>query len=569
MKKKTKNRIKRISLLIISSIILGLLLMVYNILGPYRSFFWNIPYLSGFFGNQSYLVLLQNNNELRPTGGFITAVAEVNMLFGVPDIKVFDSYQVPNPPSRIAAPEAFEYFIGQNDQFFAGLTLRDANFSPDFPSSAQSVINLYQEGFPEKNIDGVIALDFSVIESLLDLYGPITVEEVTFTKENFFIKSQRISKDIDTHNKEELNNRKNVLKPFTQGLVKRVMANPTQWGQLLRKMDSLTSQKHIQIYSVYQSLQEKLEREGQSPRIKHQNPESDFLHVNVANIGGRKADRYVTKDIKYTANFSDPNNEYAQLEISLDHMGSYNIQSDIYQAYIRVYTPATSKLLSSSGTDLRSTQSFSDLELSVFSDYVRLKPGEKRVLTYKYRLPETVIAENYQLDLVKQPGIQSQYWQVAVKQQNDSTMQNLYLNQNTIEMSLRENLAIWRGEIQTDSRFHVMKSVDLDAPIILWQKFVDLKTINVRFQETIDPASATNINNYQVIDKDEVNNKTDLISITKARFEGRDLWISVQGVTNQDEEHYQLIIRDLQDVHANIIKPNPLQRTLVQRLGDN
>lgn len=566
MKKKTKKRIKRLSILIVSSLLLGILLMVYNLLGPYRNFFWNIPYLGGFFGNQTYLVLLQNNNELRPTGGFITAVGEVNMLFGVPSIRVFDSYQVPNPSPKRAAPEPFEYFIGQNDRFFAGETLRDANFSPDFSVSSQKVVDLYQEAYPESDIDGVIAVDFAVIESLLEMYGPVNVEDVTFSVENFFLESQRISKNVDTHNAEELKNRKNILKPFTQTLIKTIISKPTQYGRFLNTLHTLTEQKHIQVYSTSESFQQKLVEEGQSPRLVHSSPEKDFLHVNVANIGGRKADRYVTKEIKYRADFSDNGNENSSLEITLEHLGSYNIQSDIYQAYIRVYVPLESELISASGTNLRSSTQAIDLNLRVFADYVRLAPGEKKTITYKYSLPETVLAENYQLELVKQAGIQSQYWQVAVRQQNDSGMQNLFLEPNTTAMSIRENLALWRGELETDRNFHVMKSVDLDAPLILWQKFIDTETINIRFQEAIDPVSASDINNYQILDKDEANSITDIVAVKNARFEGRDVWLEIEGATLQNEEHYQLVIRDIQDIHANTIQPNPLTRTLVQRI---
>ena len=67
MKKKTKRKLKRAIILLILGIVFGLGLMVYNILGPMRSFFWNLPYLAGFLGPKSYLVLVQNNNELRPS----------------------------------------------------------------------------------------------------------------------------------------------------------------------------------------------------------------------------------------------------------------------------------------------------------------------------------------------------------------------------------------------------------------------------------------------------------------------------------------------------------------------
>lgn len=556
------------SIIVISSIALGLMLMVYQLLGPFRAFFWNIPYIAGFLGSQHYLVLLQNNNELRPTGGFITAVAEVDMLFGVPSISVTDSYQVPNPPERLPAPEPFQYFIGQNDPFFAGLTFRDANFSPDFPTSAEEIIRVYQLAYPDRDVDGVFTLDFAVLESLLDLYGPLEIEDVTFTKDNFFLKSQRISKDIDTHNEAALESRKNVLKPFTKTLVNEIIGSPTKWHRLMTTLDELIQEKHVQLYSSSEGLQEKFLREGLSTELRYDNPESDFLHVNVANIGGRKADRYVTKEIKYTADFSNPAGEQSILSIDLNHMGSYNIQSDIYQAYIRVYLPAEAKVIRSSGSSLRSTVKMEDETFQILGDYIRMKPGDSLRLEYRYELPETIHAENYQLQIVKQPGIQSQYWQVAVKQQNDSGMQNLYLNPKVTEMSIRENLALWRGELVTDRFFHVLKNIDLEAPLILWQKFEDLETINVRFQEALDPISASEIANYQIIDKNVNNPTDDSVQVLSARFDGRDLWLKVSGVTLQDEEHYQLIMRDIQDVHANMIQPNPLERTLVQRLSE-
>src|SRR5690606_30095039 len=88
---------------------------------------------------------------------------------------------------------------------------------------------------------------------------------------------------------------------------------------------------------------------------------SDFLHVNIANIGGRKADRYLQKNIRYRADFSNPQQHLSTLEISLEHLGSYNIQSDIYQAYVRVYVPEGSQFLGATGETLTFTEQSSEL----------------------------------------------------------------------------------------------------------------------------------------------------------------------------------------------------------------
>lgn len=569
MRKKTKRKIKRIAILAVLVVTVSLGFIIYITLGPLRSFFWNAPYLMGFLGPRNYLVLLQNNNELRPTGGFITAVAEVSTLFGFVSIEVFDSYQIPNPEPRIPAPDAFEYFIGQNDPFFAGWTLRDANFSPDFATSSKDIIDLYQAAYPDKEIDAVIAIDFSVIESLLEQYGPFTVEDVIFDKESFFIQSQRISKDVDTHDVDQLKNRKNILKPFANTLKNKIVRSPVHYKSFFENIDRLIKAKHILAYSTSASFQQKLEQFQLSNIITGEDSKSDYLHVNIANIGGRKADRYITKDIKYLADFSNPSDLRSKLEIRLEHLGSYNIQSDIYQAYIRTYVPLNAELISSGGETLRKTESFIDLGLTVFADYIRMRPGDVVTLTYNYKLPNTIYPEDYRIRVVKQPGTQNQWWQVAVKQMNDSSMENVPdFNNETTEMIIRENLAIWRGVPEQDLNFHIFKKIDNRGPVILWQKFTDLQTINIRFQELIDKDKALDPANYKIMDLNKNNQTTDNITVSKVEFEERDLWITVDGVTDQAEEHYQITIRDIQDLYGNIIVPNPIIRTLVQRIED-
>src|SRR5690606_20932248 len=194
-----------------------------------------------------------------------------------------------------------------------------------------------------------------------------------------------------------------------------------------------------------------------------------------------------------------------------------------------------------------------------------MKPGDKRVLTYTYSLPETILPNDYRLQVIKQPGVDDQYWQIAVKQMNDSTMIN---GSAGLKMKIRENLASWQGELAMDEFFHVQQTADELGPIILWQKFETLSRINIRFNELIDTTTALDKLNYHLTDLNENHPETDTISITSVRFEDRDLWLTVSGVTQQPEEHYQIILSNIQDVHGNMTDPNPLTRTLVQRIDE-
>jgi len=569
MNKALKRRFKNISLLITIVILVGIGTGIYVTLGPFREFFWNMPYMAGMLGRQHYLVLLQNNHELRPSGGFITAAARVTMTFGVPSIKVFDSYAIPDPSPRIPAPEPFEYLIGQGDAFFGGWTFRDANFSPSIDKSAQEVIRMYQIAFPEEEIDAVVALDFSVIERFLHLYGPLTIEDTVFDQDNFFSLSQRISKNVDTHNAEELKNRKNILQPFVKTLIKKMIGQPTQYHNLMTSLGELAKEKHYWIYHQNEDLQQKFIQADLSPIITAPESDTDVVHVNVANIGGRKADRYMSKEVRYRADFSNPENPLSKLEITLEHLGSYNIQSDIYQAYLRSYVPRDAVLVRSEGNTLRSTSVYEDLDMTVFADYVRLRPGEKVVISYWYRLPETILPENYRLKIIKQPGVDQQYWHVAVRQVNDSSLKNTPdPNRTRHDMTIRENLASWQGILENDLSFDLYQQFDNQGPIVLWQKFVDLETINVRFNERIDPLLANDPANYSVTDLNESDAQIDEVTILSAEFDERDLWLKVSGVTQQEEEHYQLILKNITDINGNPTSPSPLTRTLVQRIND-
>jgi len=117
----------------------------------------------------SFLLLAQNNDELRPTGGFISSIGLLTLAHGVPQkLTLEDSYQVEN--WRMPHPDPPEPL-----RRYMGLDLwvtRDANWWPDFPTSAEAVVQLYtlNQG---RRVDGVLAIDMSGAAELLDALAPL------------------------------------------------------------------------------------------------------------------------------------------------------------------------------------------------------------------------------------------------------------------------------------------------------------------------------------------------------------------------------------------------------------
>jgi len=101
-----------------------------------------IPKIAGFEQTNSYLFLLQNNSELRPTGGFIGTYGILTLQDG--DIKEFDTDNVYNldrsTQSVVKEPSPWPIakYLEQKDW-----SLRDINWASDFPTTALKALEIY------------------------------------------------------------------------------------------------------------------------------------------------------------------------------------------------------------------------------------------------------------------------------------------------------------------------------------------------------------------------------------------------------------------------------------------
>jgi hypothetical protein len=129
-----------------------------------------VPELTGIGGERRYLVLLQNDTELRPTGGFIGSFLFVRFIDGrLEEIKAEDIYA---PDGQLVGyvepPAPIKTYLYQT----GGWKLRDSNWSPDFPTAVQTMLWFFEKG-GYTEIDGVIAVTLSSVEEILKGVGPL------------------------------------------------------------------------------------------------------------------------------------------------------------------------------------------------------------------------------------------------------------------------------------------------------------------------------------------------------------------------------------------------------------
>ncbi|MCW2787125.1 MAG: hypothetical protein JWP74_3642 [Marmoricola sp.] len=130
------------------------------------------PDMLGASGPRNYLLVFQNNAEVRATGGLPGAFAQVRANNGAIDLVSQGAasqlgFFVP-PAIRLHPDESALYGT------LAATVFADSNFTPDFPRTATIMRAMYRIRFGVK-LDGVISIDPIAIAQLLAVTGPIRV----------------------------------------------------------------------------------------------------------------------------------------------------------------------------------------------------------------------------------------------------------------------------------------------------------------------------------------------------------------------------------------------------------
>ena len=206
-----------------------------------------VPALAGADAERTYLVLVLNEGELRPGGGFITGVGELRVKAGqIASMRFSDSYAVddftqPYPP----APAAFERFMNIDLMVF-----RDSNWSPDFPTAVRQGLELYRPDYPV-TVDGVVAVDQYATQQLIDVIGPLMLpgEDTPLTGAGLldFIYATWSPED-GTFDRAWWETRKSIMAPLADAMLARIESGEIDWLKLVETGQRLLAEKHVQVY---------------------------------------------------------------------------------------------------------------------------------------------------------------------------------------------------------------------------------------------------------------------------------------------------------------------------------
>lgn len=372
------------------------------------------PAMLGYPTSRSYLFLLQNNTELRPTGGFIGTYGITTFVSG--EIKQFvthNVYELDSPAESFISerpPDPLQKYLKASKWFF-----RDSNWSPDFPTSAKTALRMYDtEKRAPQNLDGVIAVTPEFIGSLLELTGPIKVDSITFTKDNLVDTLQYQVEVAYAQQGVSDANRKEIIGKLSQSLFTKMLTLPqNKWGDLWDILKRNVAQKQFLVYLRNEQEQAFVKNLGWGGEVR--SAEDDYLMVVDANLASLKSDPGVKRSIEYSV--QNNGSLEATLKVHYDNQGAFNWKSTRYRTYTRIYVPQGSVLTSATGfmTDDKlhngkpaNPTTADELGKTVFSGFISIEPKTNGTLELHYALPEKVKTAQekgtYDLLVQKQPG---------------------------------------------------------------------------------------------------------------------------------------------------------------------
>lgn len=363
---------------------------------------------------KTYLVVFQNNTELRPTGGFMGSFAELTLKDGaivsmnIPGGGTYDvDGGIKNP---IKAPKPIQLLSARWE-------FRDANWFPDFPTSARKIMKIYEEA-SGSTVDGVIAVNATFVTGLLDLMGPIDMPDYkrAINSQNFLSEAQKIVEN-------EYDRKENKPKAFIADLAAIFLDRTSKktgedFFRLLDLARRGLAEREIQVYLSDNALESRARSLGWGGEIKQ--TDGDALMIVNTNLGGGKTDGVIKETVNVNVTIDRDGTTTNTVTITREHFG---VPHALFTGannvnHIRLYVPKGSDLLSASGfspppdhlfkkpnadwitdTDVAygeeniskdaesDTDIFEEHGRTVFGNWTQTKPGTTTKTIFSYRLP--------------------------------------------------------------------------------------------------------------------------------------------------------------------------------------
>ncbi len=385
-----------------------------------------LPELLGESKEKKYLVIFQNDKELRPTGGFITFYSIFRVDQGI--VSADSSSDIYTLDASIRShPKADPIILKYLPKVYTS-NIRDSNLSPDFKSSMKNFEALYADSNGEKKYDGIIAIDTQVLVNILKILGPVEAGGVTFKSDidprcNCPQVVYELESYVDKPVQGVRENRKGILGELLYAIMQKSLSSSPKlyWGRLFQSGIKDIQEKHILFYLKDSEAQKGIEALNWGGRVLPF--DGDYIHINDANFAGAKANMFVTQAVKMDYNVSSNGeitktvtityrNPQPHSDCNLER-GGLCLNATL-RDFQRVYVPQGSSLTTSKGSEVK-VETKKELGKTMFESFFTVNPLGKSEITYTYKLPFKLKSGSpLPVYIQKQPGTEKSSYEIYV-----------------------------------------------------------------------------------------------------------------------------------------------------------
>lgn len=349
-----------------------------------------LPTILGSNASVKYLVLFQNNMELRPTGGFIGSFALVTLNEGkITDLSISDVYTADGQlKGYVEPPGPIKMYLGEANWF-----LRDSNWDPDFPSSATTA-----EWFLEKEIgesvDGVIAVDLEFARDLIREIGPIYLSDFgkEINSDNLYeITQYEVEKDFFPGSQKKAT----FLTALARELMDELINIPAdKYIDVGKAISKSLDEKHIQVFLHNKNTQRAFADLGWDGGVYQPtcsgNCYADWLGIVDANVGVNKANYFIQRSSTLDVTMSEGEIS-KELTILIENSANAALGNDaIYKSYLRVLVPqkvyfSDIKIFDSTEKEFVAPEVKEVRGRKEAGVFVEIRPGNSKNITFSWK----------------------------------------------------------------------------------------------------------------------------------------------------------------------------------------
>lgn len=368
--------------------------------------------LGGETGPRRYFLAIVTPVESRASGGLIGNFGEIEARDGGLRLtRLGRSLELNRGGNRAARtitgpPD----YLRRYGQFEPATTWQNVNMSPDFPTVADVIGQLYPQSGGQP-VGGVISIDPTGLAALLRLTGPIDVpgwpEPVTARNAEQILY-------FDQYVRFENDDRVDFLGAVAGKVVERLTSGRV--GGIRRVVDALrpaVQGRHLMVASLDPAEADFLDRVGVSGRMAPR--PVDHLSVVTQNAGGNKIDWFLHRSVDYRATVGDDGSLDAEVTVHLrndapagglpksviGNVAQPPAPAGVNRLYLSVYSPwLLQDAALGDGTPLAMT-SDTEAGLVVHSAFIDVPAGQS--VAVRLRLRGTLPGTAYRLDVGRQP----------------------------------------------------------------------------------------------------------------------------------------------------------------------